>query len=93
MGDLLSCLETAQSIESLGDRAAVLRGLARHEVPVLFAAVKQITAKAPFRKMITPGGFRMSVAMTNCGRAGWVTDRKGYRYDPMDPTTRRAWPR
>ena len=70
----------------------VLRSLARHEVPVLFAAVKQITAEAPFRKMITPGGFRMSVAMTNCGRAGWVTDRKGYRYDPMDPTTGRAWP-
>jgi alkylated DNA repair protein (DNA oxidative demethylase) len=92
LGDLLSCLEAAQSIESLGERAVVLCGLARHEVPFLFAVVKQITAEAPFRKMITPGGFRMSVAMTNCGRAGWVTDRKGYRYDPMDPTTGRAWP-
>jgi alkylated DNA repair protein (DNA oxidative demethylase) len=88
----LGDLETAQSIESFGERAVVLRGLARHEVAVLFAAVKRITAKAPFRKMITPGGFLMSVAMTNCGRAGWVTDRKGYRYDPMDPTTGRGWP-
>jgi alkylated DNA repair protein (DNA oxidative demethylase) len=42
--------------------------------------------------MVTPGGFRMSVAMTNCGEAGWVTDRKGYRYQPVDPETRRRWP-
>ena len=31
--------------------------------------------------MVTPGGHQMSVAMTNCGDAGWVTDRSGYRYD------------
>ena len=70
----------------------VLRGLARHEAAVLVAAVAEITAAAPFRNMITPGGFRMSVAMTNCGRAGWITDRKGYRYEPTDPLTGRAWP-
>ena len=92
MGDLLSCLETAQSIEPLGERALVLRGFARHEAAVLVAAVKEITAAAPFRNMVTPGGFRMSVAMTNCGRAGWVTDRKGYRYEAVDPMTGRAWP-
>jgi DNA oxidative demethylase len=91
LGDLLSCL-AAESIKSLGERATVLRGFARHEAAVLVAAVAEITASAPFRNMITPGGFRMSVAMTNCGRAGWVTDRKGYRYDPVDPTTGRAWP-
>jgi len=56
------------------------------------AAVMGITGAAPFRNMVTPGGFRMSVAMTNCGRAGWVTDRKGYRYEPVDPTTGHAWP-
>ena len=55
-------------------------------------AVEEIAAVAPFRNMITPGGFRMSVAMTNCGRAGWVTDRKGYRYDLVDPITGHAWP-
>jgi alkylated DNA repair protein (DNA oxidative demethylase) len=42
--------------------------------------------------MTTPGGYVMSVAMTNCGRAGWVTDRRGYRYDPIDPQTGRPWP-
>jgi alkylated DNA repair protein (DNA oxidative demethylase) len=34
----------------------------------------------------------MSVAMTNCGAVGWVTDRRGYRYDPVDPETGEAWP-
>jgi len=42
--------------------------------------------------MITPGGFRMSVAMTKCGALGWVTDRTGYRYDPIDPESGRKWP-
>ena len=92
MGNLLSCLEPAESIESLGERAAVLRGFARQEAAALVAAVAGITASAPLRNMITPGGFRMSVAMTNCGRAGWVTDRKGYRYELVDPTTGCLWP-
>jgi DNA oxidative demethylase len=92
LGDLLSCLEPAESIEWLGEKAMVLRGFARHQAAVLVAAVAQIIAAAPFRNMITPGGFRMSVAMTNCGRAGWVTDRRGYRYELVDPMTGRAWP-
>jgi len=92
LGDLLSCFEPAESVESLGERATVLRGFARHEAAALVAAVREITAAAPFRNMITPGGFRMSVAMTNCGRAGWVTDRKGYRYEIVDPVTGRTWP-
>ena len=70
----------------------VLRGFARHEAAVLVAAVAVVTASAPFRNMITPGGLRMSVAMTNCGRAGWVTDRKGYRYELVDPLTGCLWP-
>ena len=69
-----------------------LRGFARHEAAALVAAVAEVTAAAPFRNMITPGGFRMSVAMTNCGTAGWVTDRKGYRYELVDPMTGHAWP-
>jgi alkylated DNA repair protein (DNA oxidative demethylase) len=92
LGDLLSCLDRAGSFESLGERAVVLRGFARPEASVLIAAVAEITTVAPFRNMITPGGFRMSVAMTNCGRAGWITDRKGYRYELVDPLTGRAWP-
>ncbi len=87
--DLLSSLEPA---ERIGDRALVLRGFAHDLQAALLAAVEEIAVAAPFRNMITPGGFRMSVAMTNCGRAGWVTDRKGYRYDRVDPLTGRAWP-
>jgi alkylated DNA repair protein (DNA oxidative demethylase) len=34
----------------------------------------------------------MSVAMTNCGEAGWVSDANGYRYDSLDPETGRPWP-
>ena len=48
--------------------------------------------EAPFRHMLTPGGQPMSVAMTNCGTAGWVTDRSGYRYEPLDPQSARPWP-
>jgi DNA oxidative demethylase len=92
LDDLLSCLEPTESIESLGERATVLRGFARHEAAVLVATVAEITASAPFRNMFTPGGFRMSVAMTNCGRAGWVTDCKGYRYEFVDPMAGCLWP-
>ena len=58
----------------------------------LLAAIDAVAAVAPPRNMLTPGGQRMSVAMTNCGRVGWVTDRKGYRYDPIDPQTGQHWP-
>ncbi len=65
--------------------AVVLRGFASTEEAVLLAALNGVIALAPFRHMITPGGYRMSVAMTNCGSFGWVTDRTGYRYDAIDP--------
>ena len=72
--------------------ATLLRGRAlRLETPLL-AALDRITAEAPFRRMVTPGGFEMSVAMTNCGTVGWVTDRTGYRYDRRDPTRDVPWP-
>lgn len=58
----------------------------------LLAGVNDVATTAPFRHMLTPGGQRMSVAMTNCGEVGWVTDRKGYRYDRIDPETGRPWP-
>jgi DNA oxidative demethylase len=58
----------------------------------LLTEINGIAAAAPFRHMLTPGGQRMSVAMTNCGQVGWVTDRKGYRYDRLDPETGRPWP-
>ena len=82
----------APSQERLAEGAVLLHGFAAAEVPTLAAAVERVAAKAPFRHMITPGGFRMSVAMTNCGAAGWITDRRGYRYDAVDPETKQAWP-
>ena len=72
--------------------AMVLRGFAAPVDRVLLEAVKEIAAQAPLRHMVTPGGFRMSVAMTNCGALGWVTARTGYRYDAVDPDSGRNWP-
>jgi alkylated DNA repair protein (DNA oxidative demethylase) len=90
--DLLRSLEPAPVVQLLSEAAVVLRGFARDTAARLVAEVDGITAVAPFRNMVTPGGFRMSVGMTNCGRAGWVTDRKGYRYEPVDPITGMPWP-
>ena len=70
----------------------LLRGFARSFETDLIADINAIVAQAPFRHMVTPGGHAMSVAMTNCGNAGWVTDRSGYRYDPGDPLTGKPWP-
>lgn len=78
--------------EGMAPGASLLRGAALPYDKDLLAAVGQITAQSPFRHMITPGGFVMSVAMTNCGAAGWVTDRTGYRYDRRDPETGQHWP-
>jgi DNA oxidative demethylase len=81
-----------QASERLAPGAVVLRGAALTRAQSLLSAVEQVTAQAPFRLMTTPGGYRMSVAMTNCGTAGWVTDRRGYRYDRNDPLSGRPWP-
>jgi alkylated DNA repair protein (DNA oxidative demethylase) len=78
--------------ESLAPGAWLLRGFALDHVTALMAAIELIEAAAPFRHLVTPGGFRMSVAMTNCGSLGWVSDRRGYRYDPRDPLSGRPWP-
>jgi DNA oxidative demethylase len=78
--------------ESLGEGAAVLRGFALPEETALLAALGEVAKLAPFRHMMTPGGYRMSVAMTNCGPLGWVTDQTGYRYDAADPETHNPWP-
>src|SRR6202008_3987232 len=72
--------------------AVVLRGFALARGDALRAAVAGVSEAAPFRHLVTPGGFRMSVAMTNCGELGWVSDRRGYRYDPVDPGSGEPWP-
>ncbi len=78
--------------ETLAPGATLLRGFARARVPALLEALADVTAQAPFRFLTTPGGYRMSVAMTNCGAAGWVSDRTGYRYDAVDPLSGNKWP-
>jgi alkylated DNA repair protein (DNA oxidative demethylase) len=81
--------ETTQTLQT---GAVLLRGRALPVDKALLAAIDHIAAQAPFRRMVTPGGFQMSVAMTNCGGVGWVTDRTGYRYDPRDPESGAPWP-
>lgn len=73
------------------DGMVLLPGFADAEV-LLASIEEEVAAAAPFRRMTTPGGHTMSVAMTNCGALGWVSDRSGYRYDPIDPLTGRPWP-
>jgi alkylated DNA repair protein (DNA oxidative demethylase) len=77
---------------ALSPGATLLGGFALTQDHDLIAHIAQIAAAAPFRHLVTPGGWRMSVAMTNCGRQGWVSDRAGYRYDLIDPDTARPWP-
>lgn len=84
--------QPAQPPEVLEPGARVLRGFALEQAAGLLEAVQQVTAHAPFRHLITPGGLRMSVAMTNCGKLGWVSDRSGYRYDRIDPGSGLPWP-
>jgi DNA oxidative demethylase len=90
--DLFPDTAPGDAVERLAEGAVVLRGYASGAAAALVAAVKAIAAAAPFRHMVTPGGFRMSVAMTSCGGAGWIADRRGYRYSPIDPESGRAWP-
>ncbi len=91
--DLFADIEVRAPIrKTMGEGAVLLRGKALRLEDELIAALAAITARAPFRRMATPGGFVMSVAMTNCGAAGWVTDRTGYRYDRRDPETGQPWP-
>jgi len=78
--------------EPLGQYGRILRGYALPYVPQLLAAIQTIADQAPFRHMETSGGFTMSVALTNCGHLGWVSDRKGYRYAALAPDSGLPWP-
>ena len=78
--------------ETIAEGAVILRGFARSFEAELIPALRAIVKQSPFRHLITPGGHRMSVAMTNCGRLGWVSDVSGYRYDGIDPDTDAPWP-
>lgn len=78
--------------ERLGPGAFLFRGYAFDLADDLLAAIGEVSAASPFRRMKTPGGRRMSAAMTGCGRRSWVTDSKGYRYSERDPETGTPWP-
>jgi alkylated DNA repair protein (DNA oxidative demethylase) len=80
------------STETAFAGVSLLRRFALKDELTLLADLDSIVMHAPFRHMVTPSGFAMSVAMTNCGELGWVTDRKGYRYDAIDPLTQMPWP-
>lgn len=78
--------------ERLASGTALLHGFALNDAERIWHAVQAMTAVAPFRNMVTPGGFTMSVAITNCGDFGWVSDLQGYRYAAQDPLSGQKWP-
>src|SRR3989338_1751437 len=89
--DLFDEIDESQSLK-LAEGSTLLRGFALCEQATMLKDLHAVVTLAPFRHMVTPGGFTMSVAMTNCGDLGWVTDKKGYRYDALDPLTGKPWP-
>jgi len=82
----------AGGIHPLAPGAALLHGFVQASLPALLQEIEHVAKAAPFRRMVTPGGYAMSVAMTNCGAAGWITDLGGYRYGATDPQSGRPWP-
>lgn len=83
---------SARSSPALRLGLVLLRGFALPLASELHAAIERIVAISPFRHLVTPGGHTMSVAMSNCGRVGWLSDRRGYRYGVHDPVTGMPWP-
>ena len=92
MDDLFADVAPSEETVKLADGAILFRGCASEIAPFIVEAISQIAKTSPFRHMVTPGGYTMSVAMTNCGRAGWTSDRKRYRYATIDPETNAPWP-
>jgi alkylated DNA repair protein (DNA oxidative demethylase) len=92
MSTLLDDQSPPRGVEPLEPGAVLLRGFATERAADLIGEVDRIAQAAPFRFLTVPGGYTMSVAMTNCGRVGWVSDPTGYRYDPIDPDSGQPWP-
>lgn len=78
--------------EELQPGAFFLQGFALAWVEQLLPVVADLDRAGSFRQMVTPGGSTMSAAMTNVGRLGWISDRRGYRYAATDPLTGAPWP-
>lgn len=90
MLDLFADAEPWQ--EPLAPGAVILRRFALARAAALMQGIEQVASASPFRQMVTPGGYTMSVAMTNCGGLGWTTNQRGYLYSPVDPLTSAHWP-
>ncbi|HSH28014.1 MAG TPA: DNA oxidative demethylase AlkB, partial [Wenzhouxiangella sp.] len=91
-GRLFDDARSARSAERLSDGAVLFHGRLLEHAEAIVDTIREINREAPFRHLITPGGHRMSVAMTSCGELGWMSDRKGYRYTVSDPESKRPWP-
>src|ERR1700751_5272089 len=92
MGDLFAEVTPAVETEKLAEGAFLFRRFAAESAASLVELICQIAKVSPFRHLVTPGGYRMSVAMTNCGLAGWTSDPQGDRYAKIDPEPRAGWP-
>jgi alkylated DNA repair protein (DNA oxidative demethylase) len=87
-----AALQQPAGREQIGEQSYVLRGYALPWIERLLPELRKILAQSPFRKMVTPGGFTMSAALSSCGDLGWSTDARGYRYTPLDPLSQQPWP-
>ncbi|MES2942881.1 MAG: alpha-ketoglutarate-dependent dioxygenase AlkB, partial [Pseudomonadota bacterium] len=92
LADLFDDLPAETGMQAIAPGAVLLHGFARDKAVALLEALEDVIAQAPLRHLVTPGGHIMSVAMSNCGPLGWVSDRSGYRYDPQDPLSGQRWP-
>lgn len=90
--DLFDTPTSTACTEVLAQDAVVLRGFALSLAPQIYAAIEQVLTRAPWRRLLTPGGKPMAVETSNCGTAGWISDRRGYRYSTSDPLTGEPWP-
>lgn len=93
MADLFDQMaDTNRNKQELAPGALCLPAFVLDRAAEVIAELEPIFTQAPLRHLITPGGHKMSVAMSNCGELGWVSDRKGYRYQELDPLSGQAWP-
>lgn len=91
--DLFSEIEASDSaVIKLGAQAFLFRGFAFSREQAILNALGQVVYDAQLRSMSTPGGQEMSVKTTSCGEYGWVSDRRGYRYEEKDPVSGKSWP-
>jgi DNA oxidative demethylase len=83
----------AELEEKLPEGAKLFRGrLNTAEQLVILDDVAEIMEAAPPFRPQMPTGPYMINSLTNCGPLGWISDKRGYRYEPTHPATRKLWP-